>query len=274
MKHAIMVLGSGSNTKVLQKLIEHFDDKNIDFFIHWDKKFPLPSFTSKYSKIILIPRIRVYWGTSTLVHAEKMLLESVKNNNAHYEWIHLISSSDIPLMTKDYFFSFFKENKKRLYLGFDRDSTQNSFRLMYYYPIAHFNVRKYHYVIKIIKGINRFFHVNRLKNKSITLEKGSEWFSIRSTYIEKILKYPNYEIFDNSFLADETYLQTILAEYKPKVINEEVNCMAARYIDWNRGKPYVFKADDIPELRKVVNTKYAFARKVYDEKIITDIFQK
>lgn len=33
MRHAIMVLGHG-NGGILQKTIKHFDDKDIDFYIH------------------------------------------------------------------------------------------------------------------------------------------------------------------------------------------------------------------------------------------------
>lgn len=42
MRHAIMVLGSGDNSEVLQKTIDHLDDPEIDFFIHWNLKYELP----------------------------------------------------------------------------------------------------------------------------------------------------------------------------------------------------------------------------------------
>lgn len=48
--------------------------------------------------------------------------------------------------------------------------------------------------------------------------------------------------------------------------------MAARYIDWKRGTPYVFTKKDIPELKEKVNTKFAFARKVEDPSLIDSIF--
>lgn len=107
MKHAIMVMGSGYQSGVLQELINHFDDHEIDFFIHWDRKFPLPSLNSKYSKIIFIPRIKVYWGTCTQIYAKKELLKNVRAYKRKYDYVHLISSSDIPLMTKEYFKLFF-----------------------------------------------------------------------------------------------------------------------------------------------------------------------
>ena len=36
MRHAIMVIGTGDNASILQKAINYLDDRDIDFFIHWD----------------------------------------------------------------------------------------------------------------------------------------------------------------------------------------------------------------------------------------------
>lgn len=109
-----MVLGSGNDARVLQKLIKHFDDSEIDFFIHWDLKYNLPKLIARKSRIIFIPRIKVYWGTSSQIWAEKRLLENIWKSKKNYDYVHFISSTDIPLMTTEYFKSFFNKN---LYLG-------------------------------------------------------------------------------------------------------------------------------------------------------------
>lgn len=72
-RHAIMVWGSGNNSSVLQKTINFLDDSEIDFFIHWDLKYKLPELTAHKSNIFFIPRMKVYWGTSTQVFAEQRL---------------------------------------------------------------------------------------------------------------------------------------------------------------------------------------------------------
>ena len=79
-------------------------------------------------------------------------------------------------------------------------------------------------------------------------------------------------IFNYSFCADELYLQTILNSYNPN-INIDDNEMAARYIDWKRGKPYTFTINDVEELKQLVNTKYAFARKISDFEIVDEVFK-
>ncbi|RZM15631.1 glycosyltransferase [Lactobacillus delbrueckii] len=50
-KQAIMVLGYGDNANVLQETIQILDNENIDFFIHWDKKFKKPRLKSSKSKV-------------------------------------------------------------------------------------------------------------------------------------------------------------------------------------------------------------------------------
>lgn len=79
------------------------------------------------------------------------------------------------------------------------------------------------------------------------------------------------DIFAHSFLSDETYLQTILGDYRPKHLKDD-NEMAARYIDWQRGAPYVFTKKDVSELKSVINTRYAFTRKVKDPSLVDTIF--
>lgn len=268
MKHAILVLGFGSDAKVLQKVINHFDDPNIDFFIHWDLKYKIPKLVSQSSHIIFVPRTKIYWGTSSLVFAEQRLLKCAWNNARNYDYVHLISSNDIPLMTKQYFKNFFN---KDLYLGFAPRNKKDDQRLSFYYPIDHLNIRGHGYLIQFIKAINLIFHINRLKGRNITPAKGVQWFSIRSKFLPSILNYKNMDIFKHTFLSDETYLQTILSDYRPEKLKND-NEMAARYIDWQRGTPYVFTKKDILELKKVVNTKYAFVRKVKDPNLLDDIF--
>lgn len=63
MKHAIMVLGHGEDASILQKTIDLLDCDNIDFFIHWDRKYKQPSLCSKCSKVYMIKKpILVSWG--------------------------------------------------------------------------------------------------------------------------------------------------------------------------------------------------------------------
>ena len=271
-KHAIMVIGHGTDASILQATINHFDGEMFDFFIHWDKKYALPKLNASKSKIIYAEdRIPVYWGTSSQVCVEKKLMSLVYKTGS-YAYVHLISSVDIPLMTKDYFLNYFMDD---FYLGFTEKSAEDYRRVSYYYPIDKMNIRSKigRQYIRMIRMINAICGIDRLKNKKINIQKGSNWFSMKGKYLEQAVKYKHMDIFKHAYLADELYLQTIFADYKPDNIGDD-NEMSARYIDWTRGEPYVFTMDDVEELRKKVNTKYAFARKAADAGLVKKIFEE
>lgn len=276
MKHAIMVIGSGNSAEVLQKTINHLDDNQIDFYIHWDKKFKKPLLNAKHSKIIFIKSRKVRWGSGSLVFVEQDLLKKVFYSSYNYDYVHLISSTDIPLMTKEYFKTFFTND---MYLGFVPQNSQNEERIKYYYPTEFITARGHigKIIIKAFKIINEMLGINRLSGiKNVSVGKGCQWFSLKSSYVKQILDFNNMEIFKNSLAPDELYLQTILNKYKPDfkyISNQSDDCkMAARYIDWKRGAPYVFTKDNVNELRNKINTSYAFARKVFDPSIVDAIF--
>ena len=54
MRHAILVEGHGNNAEVLQETIRILDDAEIDFWLHWDKRFKKPTLTSYKSKLHFI----------------------------------------------------------------------------------------------------------------------------------------------------------------------------------------------------------------------------
>lgn len=282
MKHAIMVMGFGNDASVLQETINVLDDEDIDFVIHWDKRFKLPNLTSNKSNIIFIPRIKVNWATDLQTKAEISLFRYVFNSDVKYDYCHLISANDIPLMDADYFKNFFESGSS--YLGFV-DYLEDRFekRMKYYYPIRHLNVKRRKYLyIKFVEFLNKAFKVNRIKDKNI--EKGCNWFSMDSRYLSSLVDEDKFSMFKHTFASDEFYAQTLLSNLKTENLSEKYNYlsdsermnrssnMALRYIDWHRGCPYVFDISDLEELKSKKNTKFAFARKVYDAELCNKIF--
>lgn len=285
MKHAVMIMGYGDG-KIVQSTINILDDPEIDFFIHWDKKFKIPEFNSSYSHIYLTEKRRkVYWGnTQTIV--ERMMMEEVYNTHS-YDYVHLISSNDMPLMTPDYFKRFFE--RKPYAIGFlDYIDKQIYNRAKYFYPIRYMNLKsgvKFFLVIKNLEYLNKILGINRLKNKH--LEKGCNWFSMHIKYVERVLNFKDFNMFKNTFTGDEFFVQTVLKDLKPKELSKNYDyysddyrmtkssAMACRYIDWlnGHGKPYVFSMDDVDKLKNVVNTEYAFGRKLDDYKVISKVFE-
>lgn len=271
MKHAVCIMGYG-NSDIAQETITFLDDPDIDFYVHWDSKYELPSFYSKFSKIkYLKDRVDVKWGQFTEILAEVNLMKAVKDSNKNYDYVHLISSNDIPLMDKSYFKNFFN---REVYIGFQYPLPKNVVkRVSYYYPISFIDVKKHLWIIKLIKVLNYIFRVNRLKKKNINIKKGPNWFSMRYRYIDKVLS-SNLNIFKHGYLVDEVFMQTIFCDLDPKSEVDD-NLQAARYIIWHGVKnphPAIIKQTDVDRLKELVNTKYAFARKVTDPSILKSIF--
>lgn len=282
MKHAIMVMGFGNNASVLQQTINVLDDSEIDFIIHWDKRYKTPKLVSKKSKIIFIEQMKVNWATDLQTLAEKKLFEYVVNSTYEYDYCHLISANDAPLMDCEYFKTFFKP--KTYYLGFV-DYLEETFekRMKFFYPIRHLNVkRKKEIYIKIVRQINKIFGINRIRGKII--EKGCNWFSMDTCYLKEVLNFSDFKMFKHTFASDEFYVQTALKRLKPEGLANKYNYlsdaermnrsskMALRYIDWHRGNPFNFNIDNFSELNNLKNKNYAFVRKVYDDRIIKKMF--
>lgn len=273
MRHAICVIGFGDQASVLQKTINILDNENIDFFVHWDARYKMPRLDSKLSKVFYIKkRIPVKWGDQSQIQATLLLLKSVQMHS-FYDYVHLISCNDIPLMTSDYFVNYFTE---KTYIGFDDSfpSSEIRKRLGFYYPI-NIDFRKHRIIVKIEELGNIILNMNRMRHYSnIAFKKGPNWFSIKGEYISEILNFDN-SIFMHGYCADELFIQTILGRFEAQESKKDNdNFQAARYIDWNRGTPYVFTSEDVDELRSKVNTQFAFARKVNDPSIVDAIFNR
>ena len=77
-------------------------------------------------KFFVKKRLSVKWGGQSLIIATlRVLLDLVRNNNKEYDYVHLISANDIPLMTKNYFKNFFVSET---YIGFDKNFSKNEIK--------------------------------------------------------------------------------------------------------------------------------------------------
>lgn len=272
--HAIMVEGS-NDSSILQQTINILDSSKIDFFIHWDKKFSKPKLNAVKSEIKFIDPISVSWGSDSQIKVELLLINAVLKQVKQYDYLHLISESDIPLMSKDYFINFFAKSNSRNYVGYQsKDDKKILERINWYYPFGKFNLRSSwgRYYVKFLKLINKTFKINR-NCHNLNIYKGPNWFSITSNSAKEIVTFKYLKMFNHTYLADEILVQTILGNRHPDNVDlkGDDNLLAARYIDWERGKPYSFTDDDYSELISHVNANYAFARKIKSRSLATNI---
>lgn len=268
----------------LKKLLSVIDDERNDIYLHIDKKSDINSFKElatsiKQSKLFFVTRTKVEWGAYSQIEAELNLFREA--NKKHYRYYHLISGSDLPIKSQDYIHEFFNNANEKEFINFEGSDFNYNDRVHLYYP---FQTKLRHYSWqklgnKLVVLFQKFLRINI--NSQINFQKGSQWVSITDELVSYILQHEKWiqETFKYSFCSDEIFIQTLVhnSEYfKQKLYHpyyDNSNIANQRLIDWNRGKPYVFKKQDLDELE---NSPYLFARKFDSEidKEIIDLITK
>lgn len=180
-----------------------------------------------------------------------------------YNYFHLISGVDFPLMNNRDMSSFLEKNDGVEYIGMVNAKNVIEQRLgcWHFYTDRNLWGKLYrHVVIPMQKALN-IHHVKDFSNYRL----GPNWCTLSSSLVGSLLKEKDNIIkrYRYSFCCDEVFLQTFVYEHKEflqKIYcphDQYKSCM--RYIDFKRGRPYTFHVDDINELRKA---NRFFARKV------------
>ncbi len=275
-KHAFLIMAHNEYT-LLSKLISLLDDERADIYLHIDKKSERPQgiATSK-SMLTYVPSIECNWGGYSQIQCELNLLEAATLHG--YEYYHLLSGVDLPIVSNDEFYLFFKEGNGKNYLRAEYAGNQTDIkrRIQYYRWLQDKPLNPF--LKKILgKGLCalQMPFVNRTEKLPFSLYFGDNWFSIThdlATYVisrkDDIRKYFNYGI-----CADELFLQSIAmdSDYAETICNKSM-----RYVDWcDEGHhPKVLTMDDYNAIMK---SGALFARKFSESEdpyIIERIYEK
>ena len=298
-KHAYLIMAH-NNFYNLEKLLKLLDYPEHDIYVHIDKK--KKDFNFQYFKGIvkkagleIFCEYKTNWGGFSLVECELFLLERAFQKGG-YSYYHLLSGADLPVKRHEDIMYFFEKNQGYEFVQFsDERFNQNKKNLSRRITLYHF-LQEYRkvsnnflvtktlrYVAKMLLGIQVLFKVNRMKNTSVKLKYGSQWFSITEKSVDLLLKKKDmiYSMFRHTMCPDEFVIQTILynSEYKKnlyqykKLDKEEGN---ARGICWvleeSEAHPRTWTVKDFDYL---VNSDYIFARKfeeTEDKEIIDKLY--
>lgn len=283
--HAYLILAH-NEFALLENLIKALDDPRNDIFIHLDRKVQQVDFerfrsAAKASSVFFSPRVRVKWGDLSMVRAEYSLLETALSVNQSYDYVHLISGVDIPLMTQSEMHRFFDENKGKEFLHFGGETLR---------PVELDRIRYYHFATGrrnllnrlITKGesvLGKICRINRIQG--LKVQRGGQWFSITGAFAAYLLEQKDFVLrqFKHTFIPDEFFVQTVFinslfqhALYH-KAFDNSVKG-ALRYTDWTRGNPYVFRAADYDE---ILASGCLFARKfsmATDAQIVQKLYDR
>ena len=118
MNHAFLVL-CHEKPIVLERTIALLSGPNHYFFIHVDKKYDdLGDFDRIriLKNVFFVKRIVVNWGSFNMVKATLFLMKIANEFDVRFDYFHLISGSDFPCISNEYFDSYFNKAINRSYL--------------------------------------------------------------------------------------------------------------------------------------------------------------
>lgn len=266
------------------KLIDLLDDKRNDIFVHIDRKSdicPFQEVKPKYSHIYYTDRVDVRWGDVSQIEAELTLFKAAIAHKA-YDYYHLLSGVDLPLKSQDEMHSFFDDHRGCEFVGITPHSIEAKKRCSYYYALTRHTKQPYRWERGIIKSI-RIICVGLQKlvgfrrNKNTTFYMGPNWVSISHGLCQYIVNHADeiLQTYGYCWCPDEVFIPTLVmnSPFKGKQYKKEQFASSVRKIDFERGKPWVWRLEDYNEL---MSSDCMFARKFssnVDKNIIDKIYK-
>lgn len=272
--HAYCLMAHNHWTQ-LQRLIDIIDDERNDIYLHIDAKcidafHRSASIKTRFSVLYIIENpVNVAWGDISLCDAEVRLFTKVVESNVDYQYVHLLSGSDLPTMNQDKIHEFF-------------DCRDDEFIDVRYNPEFKKRIKYYHFFVRdcrdnVIKNMLRrllllpqMIFVDRLKHAPLKYAYGSEWCSLTMRAVRELVsKYGHYrQMFEKSTCSDELYKQMILiAAKRPFRIAKEGSLRYVRFDNQN-ASPKVISMRDFNE---IFQSGCIFARKFEEN---TEVYER
>ncbi|GKS82320.1 glycosyl transferase [Ligilactobacillus pabuli] len=266
-KHAFLIMATKNNEQ-LRKLIETLDDPQNDIFLHIDSDFRgTVNCNVKSSPVYVVDRIKGSWAAYSLVKIEFALLKKAVEVGG-YSYFHLLSESDLPIVSNDELHSFFF-NRAEEFIEFQEINTKAiKNKVNYIYPLQEYIGKKHGalwFLQKLILILEKLFSKKNQDEMYQNLAKGSQWFSITEDFAEYIVDQEEKceKLLSKSQAPDEIFIQTIClnSKFVNRISNVEEGNL--RYIKWNKGNsPEILMGKDIT---KIVGSGDIFARKFNGE---------
>lgn len=236
------------NPEQINMLIDSLTNESVEFFLHVDKKSGIESQITHHDRIHFVEQpIDVQWGHYSQIECILECFALIKERGK-FNYIHILSGQDLPLVSNDVILNFFMENQGKEFVKYlqlpNAAETWGCYeRVSVYYPkILISRTRRITAIrtryIKLIMALP--FLKRRLSALPKMLYKGSNWMSITGECMEYIMEHiktsPKYvRFFGNTLCGDEIFFHTIILNSKFK---ENVQNEIKRYTDWETGPEY------------------------------------
>jgi len=212
----------------------------------------------------------VYWGGFSLIQAELNVLRAALNNGYHY--YHLLSGSDLPLVSQDCLHARLEDSELEYV---DVDPGCESFaqwKAGYYHLLVETRMYRkswaYRQLGHVLVKLQAMAGIDRGRKDGLRYLHGSAFFSITHAFAEYVLEREDWirRTFHHTLIGEEVFMQTLLmgSPFHSRLAGRgPLKTGNLRYIDWGRksgNSPYTFRMSDLDEL-KDASRHYLFARK-------------
>lgn len=298
MKHAFLIMVH-DNWEQLIKFLNAYHSSKCAFYIHVNSKVTLSDDVAKRivaasqeSRVIFTPRVPIIWGGAGILAASLVALRCAYDEGI-YEYYHLLTGSDLPLVSIEKLDSFFIENVKcnhsngkyyTNYISGAIPGKKMASRVECYNVFVPAWGRHNRFVRKMATLSNTAFctlqrlcGINRIKKTGNTLYCGSSWWSISNEFAREVLENAEkliHQYGKMTFAADEFAIQTLFMNSKYRSSKYEPTkdtTSNLRLLDFERGNgygsPHIYTMADKDEIE---NTKNLFGRK-FDIRVDSEI---
>lgn len=293
-KHAYLIMAY-NNWNQLSLLLKLLDDYRNDIFIHIDLRsgdFPKDMLVEsvRESKIVFIPRKKVYWADYSQADVEMDLLHAASNNQK-YRYYHLLSGMDLPLKNQDEIHDFF-DNKECEFIAMTPDGGDYVEKhTCYYHWLLHNRFYRKCKTLKVLdRGlmyVQRILGLKRVYDKDLLISTGWQWFSITNEFCKYVLSQRDFikKMFSYVLDVDEKFIGTMVNKggfhnklyhmCPPGGTNKDFMIGCQRMIDFDCPvpQPYTWGRENAKkDFDMLINSGFLFARK-FDENTNNEIVQ-
>lgn len=267
---------------VLECLIGLLADPRNDIYLHVDKRaasFDAPYFLAQFSdaNLVLAPRRRVYWGDFSHV-ASVLDLMQLALESGEYDYLHLLSGSDLPIRSQDFIHCFCAEHQGKEFVAFTELKKMQADWIRYFYPLNRL-YRSNRRLLRFCYGkfrnfflrMQRGLRVDRRSRIADEVRYGSDWFSITSGLARDLVNRRRWvgKSFKWTFIPSEFYMQTFLWNSTRRAAIYDLedpyrgNLRAIDFARGGGGSPYTWRLADLGSL---LTSDRVFARK-FDSRV-------
>lgn len=262
--------------RLLRRTLKVLEKDNHHFFVHVDAKSrDYHAFEEAVSGIgnvhLIRPRIKVYHASISQINAILALLKAALDDDADFDFYHLISGQDYPLRSNEQFDRFF-EQTTHSFMYFDTGDFLRSMQSEYRRCVDEFHFNNTHCLYSRIYERLRLGRLLRpfCRRKPINgLYGGWDWFTwnhATATFVVDYLReHPDYlRRFNHTASPTEHLFSTLLHPHTEQLGIEPQNPL--RYVSWHPHRPIQtnYRPYNLNELdfESVVNSTCFFCRKI------------